>query len=146
DSIAMLLADIEHQGTKDDILFEEFSRLNNELVNAYRELARTNAELGRSIQRRDQLLGVIAHDLRNPLNLIVISCHMLDDLCSSRALSETQRKSVARIRRSAEFMTHLVMDLVDHASIESGKLKVELRPHDLVHIVKENVTKNTPLA
>lgn len=146
DSMAMLLADIEHQGTKDDILFEELSRLNNELVNAYRELARTNAELGRSIQRRDQLLGVIAHDLRNPLNLIVISCHMLDDLCSSRALSETQQKSVARIRRSAEFMTHLVMDLVDHASIESGKLKVELRPHDLVHIVKENVTKNTPLA
>ena len=45
--------------------------LNSELANAQRELARRNAELDAAIREKNQLLGMAAHDLRNPLGIIV---------------------------------------------------------------------------
>lgn len=49
-------------------LYEELARLNNELVTSQRELARTVAELRRLNEYKDELLGMAAHDLRNPLD------------------------------------------------------------------------------
>lgn len=48
-------------------LLNEMSRLNNELVNLQREMAKKNGELARVNEMKNQLLGMAAHDLRNPL-------------------------------------------------------------------------------
>ena len=131
---------------KDDAPYDEISRLNNELINAHRELARRNAELARSIERRDQILGVVAHDLRNPLNVILLASGLLDNPRLSGALSEVQQKALASIRSSTQFMTRLVGDLLDHASIESGNLKLNRKYSDLVQIFQDSVAKNVGAA
>jgi len=51
-------------------LYDDMSQLNNELANTQRELAKKTAELERTNELKNQMMGMAAHDLRNPLSLI----------------------------------------------------------------------------
>src|ERR1700689_5094309 len=55
----------------DPRIVRALASLNSELVNSQRELARKNTELAGVIREKNQLLGMAAHDLRNPLGIIV---------------------------------------------------------------------------
>ncbi len=52
-------------------IFAAIAGLNSDLANAQRELARKNAELDGAVREKNQILGMAAHDLRNPLGIIV---------------------------------------------------------------------------
>jgi PAS domain S-box-containing protein len=84
-----------------------------------------NARLYRAAQRatraRDEILGVVAHDLRNPLSAIVLQAGLL------RRQNEPERRSqrpAEAIERAARRMERLIRDLLDVTSIEAGKLSV----------------------
>ena len=58
-------------GVSDDaIVVRALADLNSELANAQRELARRNADLAEAVREKNQMLGMAAHDLRNPLGVI----------------------------------------------------------------------------
>jgi len=90
-------------------------------------MAIENARLYRSsvhaMQLRDQVLGVVAHDLRNPLSAI------LTQLWALRPHGgESERRSVKPaevIERAAKRMNRLIQDLLDVAVVESGQLTIE---------------------
>ncbi|MCC6657856.1 MAG: sensor histidine kinase, partial [Rhodocyclaceae bacterium] len=65
-------------------LFEEFTRLNNELADAQRELATKNAALAALNEQKNRLLGMAAHDLRNPLGVIMSYAKFLDRMAGAR--------------------------------------------------------------
>jgi signal transduction histidine kinase len=126
-------------------MYDELSRLNNELANLQRELAKKNAELERLNRLKDQFLGMAAHDLRTPLSIILgYSSFLQEDLVG--ALGEEQAEFLSVIRSSSRFMLHLVNSLLDVATIESGKLELDLQPTDLAELVARNVTLNAALA
>jgi PAS domain S-box-containing protein len=89
-------------------------------------LAIENARLYRAVQRalqsRDEVLEIVAHDLRNPLNSIVTHANLLEHLPTSpeREASET----AAAIHRSAVRMNRLISDLLDLARVEGGGLSI----------------------
>jgi PAS domain S-box-containing protein len=73
---------------------------------------------------RDEVLGIVAHDLRNPLNSILIQTQIMQ----RRGLRERDRRSTEgpeRIRRAAMRMNHLIQDLVDVTQIEAEQLSIE---------------------
>jgi signal transduction histidine kinase len=81
-----------------------------------------------ALRSRDQILRVIFHDLRNPVNTI----HMA--LAALERNHDPKRNSaiLAMIRRSSERIHRLVQDLSDVANIEEGlSLPVELKPRDI---------------
>lgn len=126
-------------------LFDEISRLNNELVAMQRELARKNAELSRLNEQKNELLGMAAHDLRNPLHAILsYSDFLIEDL--SDTWSDDHLEFVSIIQSSSEFMAGLVNDLLDVAKIESGKLQLSQEPTDLRDLVERVVGVMRPLA
>ena len=60
-------------------LFDEITELNNELVNLQRELTRKNVELERLNELKNRFIGMAAHDLRNPLGVIMNFSEFLYD-------------------------------------------------------------------
>ncbi len=126
-------------------LYNEISRLNNDLVATQRELAKRNAELERLNEEKNRFLGMAAHDLRNPLHLILGHAEfLLDESLMARGLDTRQFLEV--IRTSSLFMSNLIDDLLDVAKIESGELSLDLAPVDLEDVVRRNVALNQTLA
>jgi signal transduction histidine kinase len=140
-----LAGQIQTQKERDAGLYDELSRLNNEMANLQREVAKKNAELERLNALKDQFLGMAAHDLRTPLSIIMgYSDFLLDDL--SDLLDPEHERFLSIIRSSSEFMLHLVDDLLDVVTIESGKLELDRQPTDLAALVERNVALNRLLA
>jgi signal transduction histidine kinase len=66
---------------------------------------------------REQFIGVVSHDLRNPLSAILLSANTL---LHSGALDERQGRAVARIARSAAGMERMISDLLDFTRVRLG--------------------------
>lgn len=71
----------------------------------------------READLREKLLGIVSHDLRNPLQAIVSSGQLLQ---RQESLSPGQQKKVARILSSARWMDRLIRDLLDFARVRGG--------------------------
>jgi len=110
-------------------------------------LAIDNARLYRLAQRtlraRDEVLGIVAHDLRNPLNAIVLSAQFLGRSGAERA---DARDSVAAIRRSAERMNRMIQDLLDIARIEAGQLGIDRSCVPTRELILDAVEAQKPIA
>ena len=112
-------------------------------------LAVDNARLFKEAQdatrARDEMLGIVAHDLRNPLNTIIMASDLVMELPAELPVAKS-RKSVEMIRRAADRMNRLIQDLLDVKRIEGGRLTVEPRPESITSVVCEAVEMLRPLA
>lgn len=82
------------------------------------------AMLERAVRARDQMLSVVVHDLRNPLNVIVIAANLL----MQRFNDTSARRPIERIIRSSQRADQIIRDLVEIDAIEMGRLTLERRP------------------
>lgn len=89
-------------------------------------LALDNARLYHDAQRatsaRDEVLGVVSHDLRNPLSAIAMCSRVLVD--TPPADAETRRDLAKTIHESTVWMSRMIQDLLDVSAIEAGVLSV----------------------
>ena len=118
-------------------------RLNEEVGRSYdaeRE-KRHDAEL--LAHAREEVLGVVAHDLRNPLNLIITSTHLLLE----ENLDQLRRKELLEAAlRAGRQMNRLIGDLLDTVRIHAGKLALELENVDVSMILHQAEETFRPLA
>lgn len=83
--------------------------------------ARLYAEAQAAIRARDDVLGIVAHDLRNPVGTIRMAAELLSEL---ELPVETRRKHCGIIIRAADRMNGLIQDLLVVSSIEAGRLSI----------------------
>lgn len=133
------------QADKDSDLYDELTRLNNELVTAQRELAKRNVDLERVNEIKNQFIGVAAHDLRNPLQVISGYAQMLEEGLLGE-LSQGQRKAVSVVRKNSDFMLRLITDLLYVTKDDAGKLQPDLQETDLPALLERNVEQNRHIA
>jgi len=96
--------------------------------------ARQTAEL--MSHAREEVLGVVAHDLRNPLNLVSMTTQLL----AESDLTPERRKSTLAINtRAVERMNRLIGDLLDVVRLEAGRLSLNLGACDVNRILTETV-------
>ncbi len=83
-------------------------------------------------KRKDEFLGVLSHEIRNPLAPIRSSIYILD-----RADSKSEAAAHARLvlQRQTDHLTRLVDDLLDVTRITRGRIKLTRNPVDLVEVV-----------
>ncbi len=130
---------------QDDSVYEELSRLNNEMANLQREMAKKNAELEKLNSQKNRLLGMAAHDLRSPLDVILTYSEFLEAEAAT-VLDEEQREFVTTIKETSEFMLRMVTDLLDVAAIEAGQLNLDRQRVDLARLIGRNVALNRVIA
>jgi signal transduction histidine kinase len=81
-----------------------------------------------SAKQRERMLAVVAHDLRNPLNAIVVAGSLLTRRFSQLPGEDRARRHAEIVERSSRRMEDLIDHLLDVASIQAGRLVVETRP------------------
>ncbi|WP_431860298.1 sensor histidine kinase [Azospirillum sp.] len=128
-----------------DALFDEMSILNSQLANAQRALAKANAELEASNAQKGRLLGMLAHDLRTPLQVIGGFAQLLKNHLAASA-EPRDLEALERIRESSLFMRHLIEDVLSMSALQAGRLVLNPRPTDVAELVRRTVAMNLILA
>jgi signal transduction histidine kinase len=80
------------------------------------------------------LVGIVGHDLRNPLSVLTTTTQLL---ARSEGLSDRQAGLLGRMRNATEQMTRLINDLLDYTRIRGGSgLPIEPRPTHLAEVLE----------
>lgn len=125
--------------------YYELTLLNNELTTLQRELVKQTIKLETLNEEKNEFLGMAAHDLRNPLQVIDGYSKLLLREAYG-ALTQQQREMVSAISRNSELMLRLITDLLQVSRIEGGKLQLDVQPVDMVELIRKNVQMNGLLA
>ncbi|MEN9791278.1 MAG: hypothetical protein RLZZ63_936 [Gemmatimonadota bacterium] len=89
-------------------------------------------------QARDHALGVVSHDLRNPISAIGMSARAL---LASLPPEDTERRGMlANIVASQDLTQRMIRDLLDVANIETGHLAVESVTEDLAPMLERAIS------
>jgi PAS domain S-box-containing protein len=106
------------------------------------ERKRAEKALRRAVTSREQVLRIVAHDLRNPLATILQSA----ELAQRGSEPERLNKRLEVISRAAMRMDNLIQDLLDVSLIEAGQLKIDRDTVSASDLVLEAVDMQMPLA
>jgi signal transduction histidine kinase len=94
-------------------------------------------------QAREDVLGVVAHDLRNPLNLIQMTAELMID----EELPLARRKELLGIgMRAAKQMNRLIEDLLDTVRLQAGRLSLDVEIVSVDAIFRQAEETFRPLA
>jgi PAS domain S-box-containing protein len=110
--------------------------------------ARQKAEdaLRQAIQARDDMMGIVSHDLRNPANAVkMLAASILVDGEAGRVPEDVVER-VRVMQQAAAQMDTLIQDLLDVTRIEAGRLRVSLRQVDPRTLVAGALDAMRPLA
>jgi PAS domain S-box-containing protein len=91
--------------------------------------ARQRAEetLHQAIRARDDMMGIVSHDLRNPASAVKMLAGSILAEAETRELPEDVTERVAVMRQAAMQIDSLIQDLLDVTRIEAGRLTVSPR-------------------
>src|SRR5262249_26576649 len=98
------------------------------------------------VRRREDLLAMVAHDLRNPLGAIDMAANLLEHDLSPNERGGRADKQIGVIQRSARTMSALIRDLLELAAAEAGHLAIHADWHDAGQILAEAGEIMQPLA
>ena len=115
--------------------------MNGELNTLTRDLQKTNAELIKLNQLKNNFLGIAAHDLRNPISIIQSYSEFIIENKSTTD-SEELTEFIRIIHDSSQFMSSLLNNLLDISAIEAGRLDLELCPTNISALITSNANLN----
>jgi signal transduction histidine kinase len=102
------------------------------------QLARQRQVLADTLRLNEELMAVVGHDLRNPLDVILMTAELLQ----SDSQSPDVRKCGERLRRSGNRMRQIIDELLDMTRARlGGGIPIEPRPADLLQIAKSVIAE-----
>ncbi|MEH3146047.1 MAG: DUF3369 domain-containing protein [Methylobacterium frigidaeris] len=140
------------------ILYEQLQRANvgleqrvvertAELMRANRRLAMQRSDLRRANQLKTEILGTVAHDLKNPLAVILGRTEMLGDLIGTLPQPvEAMQAQVGHIRDSARRLTGMIESLIADAMNDALDISLRREAVDFAALAREVSQTNAPLA
>ncbi len=97
----------------------------------------------RAAHDRDELLAIVSHDLRSPLNAIRIAA---DELVDPSLPDDERKVMVAAVQRSLRRADRLISDLVDVSRLETGGLTLSFTPVSTKELLDQSISDNSQLA
>lgn len=100
----------------------------------YRErLEKANQTTQSLLKGREQLISMVSHDLRTPLNTI----QGYTELMTENTKSPREAYYAGKIKTASSYVTKLVDDLLDYTKLEADKVTIEPVPFDLDRVIEE---------
>lgn len=125
---------------------EVFARINSHIElkkskaiieEQYNELQNQNNKLKTLIEERSEVFAIAAHDLKNPIGGILSAINMMIDF---KDLNEHDKLSYStNIKLAAEQMLQIVLDLLDTAAIDDGRIKLDICCFSIKDLVNQFV-------
>ncbi|MEO8575791.1 MAG: PAS domain-containing sensor histidine kinase [Gemmatimonadales bacterium] len=98
------------------------------------------------VRARDDMIGIVAHDLRNPVNAVRMLAGVILDRERDEPLPAEITDYAAVIRQAAEQMDALIRDLLDVTRVEAGRLKVDAIPYNTEELLSDALRTLSPVA
>jgi len=136
------------------ILYEELQEANIRLEERVRErtqalttanerLSAQWSRLRRANEFKSEVLGTVAHDLKNPLGVILGRAEMLNELAAMEPIPLAKiQDQLGHIRSSARQLTAMVNELISDAMMDSLDIAIRHEPIDLAAMLAEIVVSN----
>jgi signal transduction histidine kinase len=140
------------------ILYEELHEANIRLEERVRErthaLTTANSRLSaqwsrlrRANEFKSEILGTVAHDLKNPLGVILGRAEMLNELAAMEPIPLPRiQDQLGHIRSSARQLTEMVNELISDAMMDTLDIAIRNEPVDLAAMLGEIIVSNRALA
>ena len=113
------------------------------MQDALQDLSGANQRLTQMNEEKNEMLGIAAHDLRNPLTAIIGFAQMI--MMRDSVFPERAKEDAADIIEASTHMRSIVSDLLDIHAIEEGRFPLDIQVCDLVELASTAV-ENQKLA
>ena len=139
-------AAIAHVQTADGLSFSVVLRD----VTERRRIEAMNAQLVRDLQTavsaRDDMLGIVSHDLRNPVNAVRMLATAILRVGGDDGISADVLAHATTMRLAADQMDSLIQDLLDVSRIEAGRLLLHPQLATVDDLITTTLATLAPLA
>jgi signal transduction histidine kinase/response regulator of citrate/malate metabolism len=139
------------------ILYQQLQQANSQLedrvaqrtralMQANRRLSSQWLRLQRANGFKNEILGTVAHDLKNPLGVILGRTEMLTELITAGSSKESVTAQVEHIRDATKRLTSMVDNLISDAMADAFDISIRREATDIAGLVTEVADANQPLA
>ncbi len=105
--------------------------------------AQKQARLAQEATRsREEVLAIVAHDLRTPLNFIKMATELVAEAPDSKENADL----IERMHGAVDLMNLLIADLLEVAKIEAGKMRIDPQPISVRTLIDDAIAMLNPLA
>jgi signal transduction histidine kinase len=108
------------------------------------EHARLFHQAEQATRARDDILAVVAHDLRNPLNTVSMAIGLMLETTPVERIQERRQQEI--VRRAVDRMNRMIQDLLDVKRMESGHLTIDAKPEAVDVLVNDTIDMLRPIA
>ena len=108
--------------------------------------ARLHEQVTLGLRARDDMIGIVSHDLRNPVNAVKMLTGAILGTERSSPLPLDVIEYSTIIRQASEQMDSLIRDLLDVTRIEAGRLNIETAPTDVSELLADAFGTLNPVA
>jgi PAS domain S-box-containing protein len=120
----------------------ERRRAQEDLERALCESEAHRAAAENANRAKDEFISTVSHELRTPLNNIRLWTRMVS---SGKLAPEDLAEAIRVIERAAVAQQQLIDDLLDVSRVESGKLRLAVRPVCLIDVIRAAATAVQPM-
>ncbi len=93
------------------------------------------------LKTRESLINTVTHDLRSPLNTVI----GYSDLLERTELNNKQKHYLNHLKKSSDYILHLVNDLLDLSKLEAGRMVIEELPFSPKKLIENTISSVIPI-
>ncbi|MEW7289847.1 ATP-binding protein [Aquimarina sp. 2304DJ70-9] len=93
------------------------------------------------LKTRESIINTVTHDLRSPLNTVI----GYSDLLERTGLNSKQKHYLGHLKKSSDYILHLVNDLLDLSKLEAGRMVIENLPFSPKKLIENTISSVIPI-
>lgn len=123
-----------------DMNYKKLMKANDQIQQQKNELQMLNRKLQKANAAKDKIYSIIAHDMKNLLQVLMFSSELLgSDYENGRLEEDSIKKYIEKVLKTVQNMSELLENLLQWARSQSGEIECRPQQIDLYRLAKKNI-------